>query len=144
MCFHFRERQLLIELSELIVIASVNNALLLVIKSLLRDSEFLGDRNVATPRSSQFNEAFFDFKVSHTGQTVTRPAIGIRGDFSHSAPKLLLWSSLCFLGLALNNIVLYLDLSVFSQVEINGAVWRSALGAISGATLLYGLIWELN
>jgi hypothetical protein len=51
---------------------------------------------------------------------------------------------LCFLGLALNNIVLYLDLSVFSQVEINGAVWRSALGAISGATLLYGLIWELN
>jgi hypothetical protein len=54
--------------------------------------------------------------------------------------RLLLWSSLCFFGLALSNLLLFLDLVVFSQVDLY--VWRLATAAVATLLLLYGLIWE--
>lgn len=54
--------------------------------------------------------------------------------------KLLLWSTLCFSGLALNNILL-----VFDRVLVPGhdlQMWRSISALIAFTTLVIGLIWE--
>lgn len=54
--------------------------------------------------------------------------------------QLLLWSGLCFLGLGLNNLLLFIDLRVVPTVDLS--LWRT-LPALAGvAFLLYGLIWE--
>ena len=71
-------------------------------------------------------------------------AVMLMRGYSRARSHLLLWSSLCFLGLALNNAVLFLDMLVFPDVEFNGAFWRNLLSASSGSLLLFGLIWELT
>ena len=56
--------------------------------------------------------------------------------------QLLLWSSICFGFLALNNIILFFDLVIFTQIDFEGVLWRNSMSAIAGSTLLFGLIWE--
>ena len=56
--------------------------------------------------------------------------------------RLLLWSSLCFAGLALNNIVLFIDMRVVPSMDLSA--WRS-LPALAGLLILiYGLIWDAS
>jgi hypothetical protein len=57
--------------------------------------------------------------------------------------KLLLWSASCFVLLALNNLVLFIDLVLLPQA-IDLQTVRSLLGLSAVATLLYGFIWELD
>lgn len=54
--------------------------------------------------------------------------------------RLLLWSGLCFAGLALSNVLVIVDLAVVPQFSIY--VWRLAVAAASMLLLLYGLIFE--
>lgn len=54
--------------------------------------------------------------------------------------SLLLWSSLCFVGLALNNVLLFADL--FIVPSINLELWRSSTALVAMLLLLFGLIWE--
>jgi hypothetical protein len=54
--------------------------------------------------------------------------------------RLLLWSSLCFVGLAVNNIVLLVDLVVVPGVDL--IVLRTGTALASILLLLFGLIWE--
>jgi hypothetical protein len=54
--------------------------------------------------------------------------------------RLLLWSSLCFVGLALNNVLLFTDM--FIVPTINLELWRSGTALASMLLLLVGLIWE--
>ncbi len=58
-----------------------------------------------------------------------------------SRARLLLWSSLAFIGLACNNLLLFIDLVVF-PTALDLALVRSLLAAISVMTLLLGLIWD--
>ncbi|HEX4422177.1 MAG TPA: DUF5985 family protein [Kofleriaceae bacterium] len=60
--------------------------------------------------------------------------------FRINRPRLLLWSSLCFVGLALNNALLVIDLMLVPQVNL--AALRSTVAAIAMFLLLVGLIWE--
>lgn len=60
-----------------------------------------------------------------------------------SHTSLLLWSSVCFGFLAANNIFLFVDLVVFPELDIGGPFWRTLSGALAGAVLLFGLIWEV-
>ena len=55
--------------------------------------------------------------------------------------RLLLWSSLCFGLLAINNALLFIDLIVV-PVTVDLTLWRglTALGGVS--ILLFGLLWE--
>ena len=63
----------------------------------------------------------------------------LRGYFASRA-RLLLWSGLCFVGLAANNIILLIDTRVVPTIDLS--MWRS-LPALAGvAILLYGLVWE--
>jgi hypothetical protein len=54
--------------------------------------------------------------------------------------SLLLWSSLSFVGLALNNILLFADM--FLVPTINLELWRSGTALVAMLLLLFGLIWE--
>jgi hypothetical protein len=66
--------------------------------------------------------------------------------FAQSRARFLMWSSLCFAALAINNILLFVDKVVLPNVEsvggISFAVWRSAAALIGLALLIYGLIWD--
>ncbi len=54
--------------------------------------------------------------------------------------KLLLWSSICFFGLAVSNLLIFIDLVMFPARDLY--LWRLITAAIAMMFLLYGLIWE--
>lgn len=54
--------------------------------------------------------------------------------------RLLMWSSLCFVGLAINSILLFIDFVVVPTVDLS--VVRSGSGIVALLLLLIGLIWE--
>lgn len=63
----------------------------------------------------------------------------LRGYF-RSRTRLLLWAGLCFVGLALNNLLLFVDVHVVPMTDMSS--WRT-LPALAGVLLLlYGMIWE--
>ncbi|HEX6087295.1 MAG TPA: DUF5985 family protein [Thermoanaerobaculia bacterium] len=60
--------------------------------------------------------------------------------YRQSGARLLFWSALCFAGLALNNIMLIVDVRVLTHLDMS--IGR-ALPAVAGVLLLvYGLVWE--
>lgn len=54
--------------------------------------------------------------------------------------RLLLWSSLCFFGLMLENMALFVDLVLVPEVDLSLA--RNLVGLTAVVLLLIGLIWE--
>ncbi|WP_136418966.1 MULTISPECIES: DUF5985 family protein [Oxalobacteraceae] len=54
--------------------------------------------------------------------------------------RLLLWSGLCFAGLAINNMLLVLDRIFLPEIDLSLVRLLSALIAL--LPLLYGLVWE--
>ena len=54
--------------------------------------------------------------------------------------RLLLWSGLCFVGLALNNLILFVDMRVVPAYDLS--TWRTLPALFGVGLLLYGLIWE--
>ena len=66
-------------------------------------------------------------------------ALLVRG-YQKARERLLLWTSLCFAGLAVNNVLLFVDLVMIPSMDLSLARSGTALAAM--ALLLYGLIWE--
>ena len=66
--------------------------------------------------------------------------------FAQSRARFLMWSSLCFAGLAVNNILLFADKVVLPETDsvlgVSFPIWRSAAALIGLARLIYGLIWD--
>jgi hypothetical protein len=71
--------------------------------------------------------------------SITCAFLLLRG-YSQSRVRLLFWSGLCFAGLALNNILLILDLSVLPDVDLE--MWRTVPALAGVGLLIYGLVWE--
>ena len=63
--------------------------------------------------------------------------------YTQSRSRLLLWSGLAFLGLSVDNLLLFVDTIVLPNVDFSGEFWRNTVGAVSGSLLLFGLIWEV-
>jgi hypothetical protein len=59
---------------------------------------------------------------------------------SHAA--LLLWSSLCFAGLAIDNSLLFVDRVIYPDQAVFAL--RRAFSLLGVVVLLYGLIWEAD
>ena len=66
-------------------------------------------------------------------------ALLVRG-YLRQRTRLLLWSSICFVGLALNNALLFTDLVLVAAVDLSALRGVSGLAAL--LVLLYGLIWD--
>jgi hypothetical protein len=61
--------------------------------------------------------------------------------YAANGMRLLLWSALCFVGLSVNNVLLFFDLVVFAtQLDLRPYRLLSALAGL--LFLLYGFIWE--
>ena len=66
-------------------------------------------------------------------------ALLFRG-YAHGRRRLLLWSGLCFAGLAVSNTLVFVDVVVL--VHENLFPLRLSVTTASLAVLLFGLIWE--
>mgnify|MGYP006162607277 CR=1 FL=1 len=61
----------------------------------------------------------------------------LRGYFRRKTP-LLLWSGICFFGFAVNNVLLFLDKVVITEVDLS--ILRASSGVIALTFLMYGLV----
>lgn len=60
--------------------------------------------------------------------------------YGRSHVRLLLWSGLCFLCLAVSNLLVFVDLQLLPDVDLY--LWRLGTATIAMLILLFGLIWE--
>jgi hypothetical protein len=60
--------------------------------------------------------------------------------YFRSRARLLLWSTLSFIGLTGNNLLLFIDLVVVPETDLS--LYRSVTAAIAVMVLLFGLIWD--
>jgi uncharacterized protein DUF5985 len=65
----------------------------------------------------------------------------LRG-YASSGRLLLLWSGLCFVGLAASSLLVFADLVLFPEVDLY--IYRLVTAAIALSLLLYGLISEAS
>jgi Family of unknown function (DUF5985) len=63
--------------------------------------------------------------------------------YARTGMRLLLWSSICFGFLALNNLALVLDLVVF-PTSVDLRLIRLALAFAAAASLIWGFVWEVQ
>lgn len=63
----------------------------------------------------------------------------LRG-YSRNRVPLLLWSSLCFVGLAVNNVLLVVDLIIVPERDL--LLFRNLSGFLALALLVFGLVWD--
>jgi hypothetical protein len=62
--------------------------------------------------------------------------------YARTGTRLLLWSALCFALLAMNNLVLVLDLVVWPDLDFRLPRLLLALGAV--LSLIWGFVWEVE
>lgn len=62
--------------------------------------------------------------------------------YARSGARLLLWSCLCFVLLAGNNLVLIVDMLILPQTDLRLGRLLFALAAVS--VLLFGFVWDLE
>lgn len=72
--------------------------------------------------------------------TSTICAILLFAGYRASQAKLLLWGGACFVGLALNNMMLLVDVMLLPAADLSVA--RSGVALIAMMVLLFGLVWE--
>ena len=60
--------------------------------------------------------------------------------YARSGMRLLLWSCVCFVLLAANNLVLVVDLLILPQFDLQ--VVRVAFAVAAAAALIWGFVWE--
>jgi len=65
----------------------------------------------------------------------------LRG-YTRRRVRLLMWSAICFAGLTINNIALFVDLVIFPDIDLRMARLVPAL--IGMIVLLYGFIWDAD
>lgn len=74
------------------------------------------------------------------GATSLIAAVLLFRQYTARRTALLLWSCIAFLGLVLNNVMLYVDLALLEAIDLS--LFRTLAGTIGMLTLIYGLIWE--
>jgi hypothetical protein len=69
-------------------------------------------------------------------------AVLLARSWQRTRTRLLMWSALCFTFLALNNILLVVDLAVWTSHDLR--VVRSATALAGVVVLLYGFVFDLG
>lgn len=60
--------------------------------------------------------------------------------YQRSERRLLLWSSLCFFILSLENLLLFVDLFIVPDIDLR--ILRGVVTLVGMLFLIYGLVWE--
>jgi hypothetical protein len=74
------------------------------------------------------------------GLTTLMCAILLLRGYSRTRRRLLLWSGLCFAGLALSNFLVYVDLVIVREFDLYPL--RLGIAAAAIMLLVFGLIWD--
>ena len=61
--------------------------------------------------------------------------------YAKNRVRLLFWSGLCFLGLGLDNVMMYIDV-ILLPTQVDFSLWRKIPGLVALMALIYGLIWD--
>ncbi len=61
-------------------------------------------------------------------------------NYRRQRTRLVMWSMLCFVGLAFNNILMFIDLLIVPEIDM--ALARSGTALCAFVLLLIGLLWE--
>jgi hypothetical protein len=56
--------------------------------------------------------------------------------------RLLLWGGLCFVGLTLENVVLFIDVILVPHLDLS--TFRVSTAVLGMGVLLYGLVWDVD
>ena len=67
-------------------------------------------------------------------------AILLLRNYRRSRVRLLFWSSACFIGFTLTNVLLFVDYVLVPQMDLSDI--RSGITFVSLMFLLFGLIWD--
>jgi hypothetical protein len=67
-------------------------------------------------------------------------AIMLFRGYARTGVRLLFWSGLCFAGLMIDNIMVYIDLVIVPDISL--VMWRKVPGLVAICLLLYGLVWD--
>jgi len=67
-------------------------------------------------------------------------AVLLLRSYMQARTGLLLWAAVCFLGLTLNNTLLFVDKVVVTDVDLS--LWRTIPALAGMLALVFGLVWE--
>ena len=67
-------------------------------------------------------------------------AVLLLRSFARTRASLLFWAGLCFAGLTLNNVMLFVDEVLVTDTDL--ATWRAVPALAGTLVLVYGLVWE--
>ena len=67
-------------------------------------------------------------------------AVLLLRSFASTRNALLFWAALCFLGLTLNNALLFVDKMIATDVDLS--LWRTIPALAGMLVLIFGLVWE--
>jgi hypothetical protein len=67
-------------------------------------------------------------------------AVLLLRSYMQARTGLLLWAAVCFLGLTLNNTLLFVDKVVVTDVDLS--LWRTIPALAGMLALVFGLLWE--
>ena len=67
-------------------------------------------------------------------------AVLLLSRYARAKQRLLLWSGLCFSGLAFSNVLVFIDLVLAPHLDLFR--WRLVTAMVGMGFLMYGLIWE--
>lgn len=62
--------------------------------------------------------------------------------YRRTRARLLLWAGLCFIGLLINNVLVFVDIVLVPNVDLY--TWRNLAAVVGMGILLYGLIWDVR
>jgi hypothetical protein len=72
--------------------------------------------------------------------TTTLCAVLLLQGYRRGRTRLLLWSGLCFVVLALSNTIVFVDRVIVPELDLY--LWRIGAAIVAMSLLLFGLIWE--
>lgn len=61
--------------------------------------------------------------------------------FRKTRVRLLFWSGICFVGFAVSNVLLFIDLVILSK-DVNLLFFRTLPTLVGLGSLIWGLVWE--
>jgi hypothetical protein len=67
-------------------------------------------------------------------------AVLLLRSFATTRTALLFWAGLCFAGLTLNNLLLFVDKVVATDADLS--TWRTVPALAGMLVLIFGLVWE--
>jgi hypothetical protein len=68
-------------------------------------------------------------------------AMLLRG-YARSKARFVLWSSICFIALFVNNVLLMIDKVIVPDRVLFDPAWRSGAALVGLSILIYGLVWD--